>query len=85
MTATAEALRQALANRPDHASLCSIRAKPVGRNSIRFLWVDCLTRESGVLAVVPDPERLTTARALLAELHRWRKEATRPKAKGAAA
>jgi len=85
MNPVIETLRLALAGRSDHAALCGLRSKPVWKDSVRFLWVDCLARESGVLAVVPDPESQATAQALLAELQRWRKEATRPKAKGAAA
>ncbi len=82
MTAAIEILRAALAGRSDHAELCALRAKPVWKGRIRFSWVDCLARESGVVVIVAEEESERTATALLEALNEWRGAV---KAKGAAA
>jgi len=94
MSEIVEVLRRALSSRADHAALCGVRSKPVWKDKIKFSWVDCLARESGIVAIVAADESDAVAVALLAELNEWRQALSdqrsavgerRPKTKGAAA
>lgn len=70
----AHALRSALENRRDHATLCGIVTRPV-KDGIQLRWRDCLAHETGALAVVPHDAAPEVYGALLEELQLWRKEA----------
>jgi hypothetical protein len=70
----ARELRRVLADRTDHASLCSVTVRPI-ENGVQLLWADYLTNERGPLAVLPHSTAAGFYTDLLEDLRQWREEA----------
>lgn len=52
----------------------ALETRPMWKHRVRFLWTDCISRQSGELVTVAEHDADALMQALVADLNEWRRE-----------